>query len=41
MSLVGTRPILPDTRFISYVPGEYYLTQGHKGDERKHPWNYF
>lgn len=25
-----------DTRFISYVPGEYYLTQGHKGDERKH-----
>lgn len=25
-----------DTRFISYVPGEYYLTQGHKGDERNH-----
>lgn len=25
-----------DTKFISYVPGEYCITQGHKGSERKH-----
>ncbi len=25
-----------DTKFISYVPGKYCITQGHKGSERKY-----